>query len=84
MFAHVDEAKSLAGAVQRPLHHRLRGAHKSVDRSVGGGSGVDVQQAAAGGATDGCCDGIDHLGKQQKVAEHKPYEGIFARYWYPF
>lgn len=69
MFAHVDEAKSLAGGVQRPLHHCLRGAHKGVDRAVGGGPGVDIQQAAARGATDGCGNGIDHLGKREKVAK---------------
>lgn len=78
MFAHVDEAKSLAGSVQRPLHHHLRGAHKGVDRSVGGSSGVDIQQAAAGGAADGCGNGIDHLGKREKVAEHRPHKRIFS------
>lgn len=63
MFAHVDEAKSLAGSVQCPLHHSLWGAHKGVNRSVGGGPRVHIQQAAAGGAADGCGNGIDYLGK---------------------
>lgn len=61
VFAHVDEADGLPGGVQRPLHHGLRGAHESVDGAVGGGAGVDVQQAAARGAADGRRDGIDDL-----------------------
>lgn len=69
MFAHVDEAEGLAGGVQRPLHHRLRAAHKGVDGAVGGGSGVDVQQAAAHRAGDGRGDGIDHLERNEKSAQ---------------
>lgn len=66
MFAHVDEAKCLAGGVQCPLHHGLRGAHEGVDSSVGGGPGVNIQQAAAGSAPDGCGNGIYYLGKSKK------------------
>lgn len=79
MFAHVDEIKSLAGSVQCPLHHRLWGAHKGVDRSVSGGPGVDIQQAAAGGAADGSGDGIDHLAKQEKRAMHGPQQWVLVR-----
>lgn len=68
MFAHVDEAEGLPGGVQRSLHHGLRRAHEGVDGPVGGGSGVDVQQAAAGGAGDGCRDGIDYLKTQETIA----------------
>lgn len=67
VFAHVDEAEGLPGGVQRCLHHGCRGAHEGVDGPVGGGSGVDVQQAAASGAGDGCWDGIDHLKHQEKI-----------------
>lgn len=80
MFAHVDEIKSLAGGVQCPLNHRLWGAHKGVDCSVSGGPRVDIQQAAAGGAANGCGDGIDHLGKQEKVAEHRPQVWVLVRW----
>lgn len=66
MFAHVDEAEGLPGSAQRPLHHRLRGAHKGVDGAVGGGPGVNVQQAAARGLGDGCRDGIYHLNGSHK------------------
>lgn len=61
MLAHVDEAEGLPCGAQRSLHHGLWRAHKGVDGSVGGGAGVDVQQAAASGAADGRRDGIDHL-----------------------
>ena len=61
MSAHVNEAEGLTGSVQRSLHHRLRRTHEGVDGAVGGGSGVDVQQAAAAGAGDGRRDGVDHL-----------------------
>lgn len=61
VFAHVDKGEGLPGGVQRPLHHVLRGPDKGVDGSVGGGSGVHVQQAAAGGITDRRGDGIDDL-----------------------
>lgn len=80
MFAHVDETKSLAGGVQCPLHHCLWGAHKGVDRSVSGGPGVDIQQAAAGRAANGFGDGIDHLGKREKVAEHRPQKWVLMKY----
>lgn len=67
MFAHVDEAEGPLGGVQRSLHHGLRRAHEGVDGPVGGGPGVDVQQAAARGAGDGCRDGIDHLERHRNL-----------------
>lgn len=66
VFAHVDKGEGLPGGVQRPLHHVLRGPDKGVDGSVGGGSGVHVQQAAAGGAADRRGDGIDDLGQEKR------------------
>lgn len=65
MFAHVDEPEGLPGGIERALHHGFRRAHEGVDGSIGGGSGVDVQQAAAGGPSDGRRDGVDHLTRKK-------------------
>lgn len=79
VVAHVNEAEGLAGGVQRPLHHRLRGAHEGVDGAVGGGSGVDVQQAATRRAADGRGDGIDHLERTRSRLSRFSLEGPRVR-----
>lgn len=86
MFAHVNEAESLAGSVKRSLHYSLWATYKSIDSSVGRRSRVNVQQAAARGGGDGCRDGIDHLknkcsrlfsaGNQLLLYLHKPISEV--------
>lgn len=66
VFAHVNKGEGLLGGVQCPLHHVLRGPDKGVNRSVGGGSRVHVQQAAPWGVPDRCSNGIDDLKREKK------------------
>lgn len=71
VFAHVNKAEGLSGSVQCPLHHVLRGPDKGVNRSVGGGSGVHVQQAAPRGVADCCSDGINDLKHEKNYVNYQ-------------
>lgn len=71
VFAHVNKGEGLSGGVQCPLHHVLRGPDKGVNRSVGGGSRVHVQQAAPRGVPDRCSNGIDDLKRKKNNIDYK-------------
>ena len=61
VFPHVDEREGDLGRVEGRLHHGGRVPHEGVDRAVGGGAGVHVQQHRAGRRADRVRYRIDNL-----------------------
>lgn len=78
VFAHVNKAEGLSGSVQCPLHHVLRGPDKGVNRSVGGGSRVHVQQAAPWGVADCRSDGINDLKHEKNDDNYQIKRDVFV------
>ena len=60
VLAHVDARSGHLGGAEGSFHHRRLAAHEGVDGAVRGGARVDVEQGAAGGATDRVGDRVDH------------------------
>lgn len=61
VLTHVNELPSHAGCAQCPFNNSLRGSHKGVNSTVGGGTSIHIQQCAAWCPGDGPPQRLDHL-----------------------